>query len=186
MQHIDKQSLERAYQLYDSGEFSQIEVGTIKGLKQIHVYLFEGLYDFAGEIRSQNISKGNFQFANAMYLPNSLQTIEQMPDEDLQQSISKYIELNIAHPFMDGNGRAMRIWLDLLLRTRVGKIVNWQNIGKETYFHAMEVSPFDDSVLRNLLTANLTSDVDNSVMIQNGLDQSYFYEGLEKDKHENE
>lgn len=140
MQDIDKQSLRNAYRLFESGDIDTFEIGTTKGLQQIHQYLFQGLYDFAGKIRANNIAKGNFRFANALYLNEILVKIEQMPEAAFEQIIAKYVEMNIAHPFMEGNGRAMRIWLDMILKARLRKVVNWQRADKTLYLQAMERS----------------------------------------------
>ena len=149
-------------------------------MQQIHKYIFDGLYDFAGEIRDKNISKGNFRFANAIYLKEALAKIEQMPEGNFEEIIAKYVEMNIAHPFMEGNGRATRIWLDMILKKNLGKVVNWQNVDKDLYLQAMERSPINDLELRFLLKENLTSDVDNRDIIFKGIEQSYYYEGYEK------
>ncbi len=182
MKNIDKQSLENAYRLFDSDNIQTIEVGTTKGLQQIHIYLFDGLYDFAGEIRKQNISKGGFRFANALYLHEALAKIELMPQHTFEEIIAKYIEMNIAHPFLEGNGRTTRIWLDMILKNQLKKVVNWQFVDKALYMQAMERSPINDLELRTLLLANLTADVNNREVIFKGIEQSYFYEGYKKDE----
>ena len=175
-QEIDAQSLQKAYRLFESGTIEQIEVGTTKGLCEIHRYLFEELYDFAGEIRRLNISKGGFKFANAMFLHAILPVIDQMPENTFEEIVAKYVEMNIAHPFMEGNGRATRIWLDLILKKRLGKVVNWQQIDKAPYLQAMERSPINDLELRFLLRPALTDKVNDREVIFKGIEQSYYYE----------
>jgi cell filamentation protein len=184
MKNIDKNSLENAYRLFELGYIDKIEIGTTKGLRKIHLYLFDGLYDFAGKIRKLNISKGGFRFANALYLNEILVKIEQMPESSFEEIIAKYVEMNIAHPFMEGNGRAMRIWLDMILKNQLHKVVNWQFIDKTLYLQAMERSPINDLELRTLLKENLTNEVDNREIIFKGIEQSYYYEGYEKDDEE--
>lgn len=180
MKNIDKKSLEKAYSLFDSGDIEKIEIGTSRGLQQIHKYLFDGLYDFAGKIRTQNISKGGFRFATALYLNEVLLKVEQLPENTFEEIIAKYVEMNIAHPFMEGNGRTMRIWLDMLLKKRLKKVINWQFVDKHQYMQAMERSPINDLELRTLLLANLTDDVNNREIFFKGIEQSYYYEGYEK------
>ncbi len=180
MKNIDKKSLENAYRLFETGDINKFEIGTFKGLQQIHNYLFDGLYDFAGQIRTMNIAKGVFRFANALYLKEILVKIEQMQENTFEEIISKYVEMNIAHPFMEGNGRAMRIWLDMLMKTKLKKVVNWQFVRKELYLQSMERSPINDLELRTLLLANLTNEIDNREIIFKGIEQSYYYEGYEK------
>lgn len=182
MKNIDKISLEKAYDLFESGKINTIEIGTTKGLLQIHKYLFDNLYDFAGQIRINNISKGRFRFATALYLNEILVKIEQMPENTFEEIIEKYVEMNIAHPFMEGNGRSMRIWLDLILKSRLNKVVNWQFINKTLYFQAMERSPINDLELKTLISQNLTNEIDNRDIIFKGIDQSYYYEGYEKER----
>lgn len=181
MKNIDKKSLENAYRLFETGDINDIEIGTTKGLQQIHNYLFDKLYDFAGQIRKKNIAKGGFRFANTLYLNEVLMKIEQMPESTFEEIIAKYVEMNIAHPFMEGNGRTMRIWLDLILKSRLKKVVNWQLVDKTLYLQAMERSPVNDLEIRTLLSANLTGEIDNREIIFKGLEQSYYYEGYEKD-----
>ena len=182
MKNIDKNSLENAYRLFESNDIDKVEIGTMKGLQEIHQYLFDGLYDFAGKIRKLNISKGGFRFANALYLSEILVKIEQMPENNFQEIIAKYVEMNIAHPFMEGNGRSMRIWLDMILKNRLNKVVNWQFVDKTLYLQSMERSPINDLELRTLLQENLTNEVDNREIIFKGIEQSYYYEGYEKDE----
>lgn len=181
MKNIDKKSFENAYRLFDSGDIESIEVGSIKGLKSIHKYLFDNLYEFAGQIRTVNISKGGFRFANALYLNEILVKIDEMPENTTEEIIAKYVEMNIAHPFMEGNGRTMRIWLDMLLKRRLKKVVNWQFVDKTLYLQAMERSPINDLEIRTLLTNNLTEDINNREIIFKGIEQSYYYEGYEKE-----
>jgi cell filamentation protein len=184
MKNIDKKSLEYAYRLFESGVIDTIEIGTTKGLKQIHHYLFDGLYYFAVQIRTKNISKGGFRFANALYLNEILVKIEQMPENNFEEIIAKYVEMNIAHPFMEGNGRTMRIWLDILLKSRLKELINWQFVDKSLYLQAMERSPINDLELRTLLKANLTGQINDREIIFKGIEQSYYYEGYIKGEDE--
>ena len=176
---IDNQSKLKAYELFESSILDNIEVGTIKGLQQIHAYLFEGLYDFAGQIRTRNISKGGFMFANYLYFEEIFQQIENMPDSNIDEIIDKYIEMNIAHPFMEGNGRAMRIWLDLLLKKRLGQCVDWQLIDKKDYLNAMEKSPTHDEHIHKLIKNALTQKIDDWELFMKGIDYSYYYESVD-------
>ncbi len=176
---IDRASIEMAKALFASGKVYDIEVGTTAGLQAIHHALFEGLYPFAGEIRKLNISKGGFRFANSLYLIPALEAIEKMSETTFEEIIAKYVEMNIAHPFMEGNGRATRIWLDMMLRRSLGKVIDWRKITREAYMQAMERSPINDLELRYLLQNALTTESDDRDVIFHGLDQSYYYEGYE-------
>ncbi len=180
MKDIDKKSLENAYKLFESGDINQIEIGTLRGLQEIHTYLFKGLYEFAGQIRKKNISKGNFRFANSLYLKEAIEKIEQMPESSFEEIIEKYVEMNIAHPFLEGNGRSTRIWLDMILKKNINQVVNWQFVDKDLYLQAMERSPINDLEIRVLLKENLTENVEDREVIFKGIKQSYFYEGYEK------
>ena len=182
MKQIDEKSLQKAFQLFEIGDIERMEIGTTKGLQQIHKYIFDGLYDFAGKIRDKNISKGGFRFANALYLNEILPKIEQMPENTFEEIIAKYVEMNIAHPFMEGNGRTMRIWLDLILKKRLNKVINWQLVDKTLYLQAMERSPINDLEIRFLLKENLTSETENREIIFKGIEQSYYYEGYKKEE----
>jgi cell filamentation protein len=181
MKNIDKESFEKAFRLFETRDIDRIEVGSTKGLKQIHTYLFKELYEFAGKIRTQNISKGGFRFATALYLKEVLEKVEEMPENTFEQIITKYVEMNIAHPFLEGNGRTMRIWLDLMLKKNLQKVVDWQFVDKTLYLQAMERSPINVLELRTLLMANLTEDTENREMIFKGIEQSYYYEGYQKE-----
>lgn len=176
MQDIDEISKKRAKELFNSADLSSFEVGTTKGLQQIHHYLFKNLYDFAGEIRKSNISKDGFRFANSLYLQDALQHIEKMPETTFEEIIEKYAEMNIAHPFMEGNGRSTRIWLDLILKRRLGKCIDWASINKNDYFEAMIRSHVKSLELQELLRTALTDKIDDREVFMKGIDQSYYYE----------
>lgn len=176
---IDRLSIGKAKELFFSKKVYDIEVGTTSGLQAIHRALFDGIYPFAGQIRKLNISKGGFRFANALYLAPALEAIEKMPDSTFEEIVAKYVEMNIAHPFMEGNGRSSRIWLDMMLRHSLGKVVDWRQITRETYMQAMERSPINDLELRVLLQNALTTETDDRDVIFHGIDQSYYYEGYE-------
>ena len=180
MREIDSKSLENAKRLFISGQIDNIEVGTVKGLQEIHKALFHGLYDFAGQIRTQNIAKGNFRFANCLYLNEILAVIEKMPENTFEEIIAKYVEMNIAHPFMEGNGRSTRIWLDMILKKRLRVVIDWTGVDKVKYLQAMERSPINDLELRFLLKANLTDKTNDRELLFKGLEQSYYYEGYEQ------
>ena len=173
---LDGQSKKKAYTLFEGNILDEIEVGTIKGLQQIHAYLFGGLYDFAGQIRQKNISKGGFQFAVSHFLGETLNQIEVMPETTFDEIVNKYVEMNIAHPFMEGNGRVSRIWLDLILKKRLKKCVDWSNIGKRDYMNAMMQSPTNSNILKKLLKNALTDKINDREMFMKGIDYSYYYE----------
>lgn len=156
-----------------------MESGTVKTLQMIHSYLFDGLYDFAGRIRTKKISKGGFIFANAKFLNKTLKDIEKMPQDTLDEIIEKYIEMNIAHPFMEGNGRATRIWLDMMLKDELSKCVDWSKIDKSEYLNAMELSPANDKVIKKLIRSALTVDIDDREIFMKGIDYSYYYEEID-------
>jgi cell filamentation protein len=173
---IDGKSKTKAYAMFESSFINSIEVGTTKGLQQIHAYLFGGLFDFAGQIRQKNISKGGFQFAVSRFLGDTLMQIEAMPETTFDEIVNKYIEMNIAHPFMEGNGRSARIWLDLILKKRLNKCVDWSKISKRDYMNAMMLSPTKSSVLKTLLNNVLTTKINDREMFMKGIDYSYYYE----------
>ncbi|NOZ34604.1 MAG: cell filamentation protein Fic [Chlorobi bacterium] len=173
---IDGKSKTKAYALFESSFINSIEIGTTKGLQQIHAYLFGGLYDFAGQIRQKNISKGGFQFAVSHFLGETLKQIEAMPETTFDKIVNKYAEMNIAHPFMEGNGRSTRIWLDLILKKRLEKCVDWSKISKRDYMSAMMQSPTNSNVLKSLLKNALTDKINDREMFMKGIDYSYYYE----------
>ena len=172
----DEQSKERAIGLFGSEELALFEVGTTQGLKQIHAYLFKELYDFAGKIREKNISKGGFRFASCLYLSESLKAIDVLTEHTFEDIVLKYVEMNVAHPFMEGNGRSMRIWLDLILKKNLSQCIDWQKIDKRDYLNAMERSPVNMLELKELLRGGLTSKVSDRDVFMKGIEQSYYYE----------
>lgn len=176
---IHRASIEKARSLFESGDIYDIEIGTTRGLQAIHKALFDGLYPFAGDIRKLNISKGVFRFVNSLYLEPALEAIEKMPEGTFEEIVAKYVEMNIAHPFMEGNGRATRIWLDMMLRRSLCKVVDWRKISRESYMQAMERSPINDLELRVLLQGALTVETNDRDVIFHGIAQSYYYEGYE-------
>ena len=173
----EKISKQKAKKLFESGEINRVEVGTFKGLAQIHAFLFGDIYDFAGKLRDVNIAKGNFRFAPLMYLPQSLENIDAMPQNNFEKIIEKYVEMNIAHPFREGNGRATRIWLDLILKKELKKVIDWNAVDKEDYLSAMERSTVKDVEIKQLLKTALTNKIDDRELFMKGIDISYFYEG---------
>lgn len=173
----EKISKQKAKQLFDSGDINQAEVGTFVGLAFIHAYLFADIYDFAGKIRDVNIAKGGFRFAPVMYLEPSLKHIDAMPQGDFDAIVEKYVEMNIAHPFREGNGRATRIWLDLVLKQEVGRVVDWNLVDKDDYLSAMQRSVVKDVEIKVLLKQALTDQVDDRALFMKGIDVSYYYEG---------
>ena len=175
-------SKKKAKELFDSKDIEKIEVGTFKGLCYIHKYLFEDIYYFAGKIRDVNISKGGFRFAPVMYLEQSLKYIDSMPQINFDQIIEKYVEMNIAHPFREGNGRAMRIWLDLMLKKEIKKVIDWSKVDRDDYLSSMERSVIKDIEIKVLLKQALTPKIDDRTLFMKGIDISYFYEGYSEYK----
>ena len=173
---IDGQSRKKAYSLFESGLLESLEPGTVKCLQQIHGYLFGGLYDFAGHIRTKNISKGGFSFANAQYLEQTLQNVEAMPETNFEEIVEKYVEMNVAHPFMEGNGRATRIWLDLMLKQSIKQCIDWSQIDKNDYLEAMRQSVVSPAPIEALLRTALTDKIDDRELFMKGIDYSYYYE----------
>jgi len=178
---IDGQSKKKAYALFESGLLDGLEPGSMKCLKQIHAYIFGGLYDFAGQIRKMNISKGGFMFAPAQYLALTLITIESMPETSFDKIMDKYVEMNVAHPFMEGNGRSTRIWLDMMLKRSLKKCVDWSKINKNDYMAAMRKSPSDPSTIKSLVENALTNKIADREMFMKGIDYSYYYEEPDDD-----
>lgn len=171
-------SKKKAAQLFDRKLLDTFDVGTFAGLTAIHKHLFEDIYDFAGELRTVNIAKGNFRFASLMYLQAALENIDKMPQSNFDEIVEKYVEMNIAHPFREGNGRSTRIWLDHILKNEIGKVVDWSKVDKEDYLLAMERSPIKDVELKVLLKGVLTDEINSREVYMKGIDQSYYYEGF--------
>jgi len=180
----EKLSKQKAKQLFDSGDIHKAEVGRFAGLAFIHAYLFGDIYDFAGKIRNVNIAKGNFRFAPVMYLEASLKHIDAMPQSTFEKIIEKYVEMNVAHPFREGNGRATRIWLDLILKKETRQVVDWNRVDKEEYLSAMQRSPVKDLEIKTLLKQALTDQIDDRALFMKGIDVSYYYEGYSEFKTE--
>lgn len=172
-------SKKKAVWLFESGRLSALSVGTFAALKEIHKSLFEDIYEFAGSLRSVNLAKGNFRFAPVMYLEAAIANIEKMPQSTYDEIIEKYVEMNIAHPFREGNGRATRIWLDLMLKNRIGQVVDWSRVDKVDYLLAMERSPIKDVEIKVLLKSALTGETDSREIFMKGIDHSYYYEGYD-------
>ena len=173
----EKISKQKAVKLFESGYLDTLQAGTFASLAEIHRYLFEDIYDFAGKLRTVNLAKGNFRFAPLMYLEASIANIDRMPQSDFDEIVEKYVEMNIAHPFREGNGRSMRIWLDLMLKQGIGKVVDWSRIDKEDYLLAMERSPIRDIEIKYLLRNALTDQIHDRQIYMKGIDHSYYYEG---------
>ncbi|MGL5278170.1 MAG: protein adenylyltransferase Fic [Cetobacterium sp.] len=173
----EKISKQKAKQLFDSGDINKVQIGTFEGLQYIHKYLFEDIYDFAGKIRKVNIAKNNFRFAPLMYLEHSLKYIDTMPQTTFEEIIEKYVEMNIAHPFREGNGRATRIWLDLILKENIKQVIDWNLVDKDEYLSAMERSVIKDIEIKYLLKQALTTEIDDRTLFMKGIDVSYYYEG---------
>lgn len=173
---VDEKSKKKAYELFESGLINEIEVGTVKGLQQIHGYVFGGLFDFAGQIRTVNIAKGGFAFAPAMFLQDNLKLIEKMPETTIEEIVKKYVEMNVAHPFKEGNGRSTRIWLDLILKKNLKVCVDWSKINKTDYLNAMRKSPVDSTNIFELINSSLTTEIDDREIFMKGIDYSYYYE----------
>ncbi len=173
----EKNSKQKALKLFETGHLDSLIPGTFQTLAAIHRYLFEDIYDFAGKVREVNIAKGNFRFAPLMYLQAALDNIDKMPQTNFDEIIEKYVEMNIAHPFREGNGRSTRIWLDLILKKEIGKVIDWNKVDKEDYLLAMERSPIRDIEIKHILKNALTSDIDSRKVYMKGIDASYYYEG---------
>lgn len=180
----EKISKKKAIELFESGYLDSLEPGTYLSLAQIHKYLFEDVYDFAGKLRTVNLAKGSFRFAPLMYLEAALANIDKMPQSTFDEIVEKYVEMNIAHPFREGNGRSTRIWLDLMLKKEIGKVVDWSRVDKEDYLLAMERSPIRDIEIKHLLHAALTDQINDRQIYMKGIDHSYYYEGYTSYKTE--
>jgi len=177
-------SKKKALELFESGVLNELKAGTFSALKTIHQYLFDEIYDFAGELRNINLAKGNFRFAPLMYLETAIENIEKMPQSTFDEIVEKYVEMNIAHPFREGNGRSTRIWLDLIFKAELHKVIDWSKVDKEDYLLAMERSPIRDIEIKHLLKAALTDEVDSRDVYMKGIDHSYYYEGYSTFKTE--
>jgi len=173
----EKISKKKALEMFQTGFLNSLQVGSVEALIQIHKYLFEDIYEFAGQLRTVNIAKGNFRFAPAIYLNEALKSIEKMPQSTFDEIIEKYVEMNIAHPFREGNGRSTRIWLDLILKSTLNKVVDWSKVDKDDYLLAMERSPIKDLEIKHLLYEALTDKTDDREVYMKGIDYSYYYEG---------
>ena len=173
----EKISKKKAAELFESGYLDSLEAGTYKALAEIHRFLFEEIYEFAGKLRDVNIAKGNFRFASVMYLREALESIEKMPQSAFDEIIEKYVEMNVAHPFREGNGRSMRIWLDMMLKKEIGQVIDWRKVDKDDYLLAMERSPVRDIEIRHILRQALTDKVNDREIYMKGIDHSYYYEG---------
>ena len=171
-------SKKKAVELFENGMLNSLPAGRFATLQKIHKYLFDDIYDFAGEIRTVNLAKGNFRFAPMMYLQAALENVEKMPQSNFDEIIEKYVEMNVAHPFREGNGRSTRIWLDHILKTEIGKVVDWSKVDKEDYLLAMERSPIKDVEIKALLKAALIDEINSREVYRKGIDQSYYYESL--------
>ena len=176
MENEELLSKKRAIELWQSGRINEIEVGTTKGLQEIHHFLFQDVFDFAGKIRSVDLAKGNFRFAPVIYLKDTLKTIDNLPENTFEEIVKKYVEMNVAHPFREGNGRATRIWLDLILKKNLKKCVDWSKINKEDYLSAMERSPINSLEIKTLLESALTDKIEDREVYMKGIQASYEYE----------
>lgn len=181
----EKMSKKKAAQLFEGGLLDSLEAGTFAALQAIHKYLFEDIYDFAGKVRTVNIAKGNFRFAPLMYLDAALENLDKMPQSTFEEIVEKYVEMNIAHPFREGNGRSGRIWLDCMLKKELGRVIDWSAVDKEDYLLAMERSPIRDIEIKHILKSALTDKIHDRQIYMKGIDHSYYYEGYTAFKTEN-